>query len=197
MGDIWLIRHGETEWSRSGRHTGRTDLPLTAEGEKQAEHLRRRLARHAFAQVLTSPLQRARETCSLAGLGDVAVVDDDLQEWDYGAFEGRTSAEIQAEIPGWNLWTHGVHGGESVEQVGARAERCLARARAVGGDVALISHGHFLRVLTARWLGLPAVDGRLFALDPASLSVLGHEHAASVIRLWNEIPAGADSETQP
>jgi broad specificity phosphatase PhoE len=197
MGDLWLIRHGETEWSRSGRHTGRSDLPLTAEGERQAERLRRRLAGHAFAQVLTSPLRRARETCRLAGLGDVAVLDDDLHEWDYGAFEGRTSADIEAEVPGWSLWTHGVRGGESVEQVGVRAERSLARARAVGGDVALVSHGHLLRVLTARWLGLPAVDGRLFVLDPASLSVLGHEHEAAVIRLWNEASAGTDSETQP
>ncbi len=188
MGDLWLIRHGETEWSRAGRHTGRTDLPLTTGGERAAERLRGRLAGHAFALVLASPLKRAHDTCRLAGLGDGAALDGDLREWDYGAFEGRTSADIQAEIPGWSLWKDGVRGGESAAQVGARADRVIARARAAGGDVALFAHGHLLRVLAARWLGLPPTDGRLFALDPASLCVLGHEHEAPVVQRWNEVP---------
>jgi broad specificity phosphatase PhoE len=198
VGDLWLVRHGETEWSLSGRHTGRTDLPLTAEGERQAARLGPRLRRRAFAAVLTSPLRRARDTCRLAGLGDFAGLDEDLQEWDYGAYEGKTSAEIQAEVPGWTLWTHGVRAGESAEQVGARTDRVIARARAAGGDVALFAHGHVLRVLAARWLGLHPNDGRLFALDPTSVSVLGHEHEAPVLRLWNELPppAAGGSEAQ-
>jgi probable phosphoglycerate mutase len=189
MGELWLIRHGETAWSRSGQHTGRTDVPLTTEGERQAARLGRRLGGRAFALVLTSPLARARETCRLAGYGAVARSDPDLVEWDYGAYEGRTTAQIQEEAPGWNIWTGGVRGGESAEEVGARADRVLSRCTADEGDAALFAHGHVLRILAARWLGLPARSGRDFALDTASLSVLGHEHEHRVLRRWNERPA--------
>ena len=185
MGEIWLIRHGETAWSVSGQHTGRTEVPLTPEGVRQAEALGDRLAGKQFALVLTSPRARARETCRLAGLAGAAQVDDDLAEWDYGDLEGRTSAEIRGEIPGWTIWSGPVPGGETAAQVGARADRVLARARAAGGDVALFAHGHLLRVAAARWLGLPPAKGRLFALDTASVSVLGFEQNLPVIRSWN------------
>src|SRR5579872_6125029 len=151
---LWLIRHGETEWSLSGAHTGRTDIPLTPAGEAKAAAIGRYLNGRKFALVLTSPLQRARETCRLAGYGDVAQLEPDLMEWSYGAYEGRTSAEIRQEIPGWNIWINGVSGGETVEQVGARARRVIGRATAYEGDVALFAHGHVLRILTACWLGL-------------------------------------------
>jgi broad specificity phosphatase PhoE len=186
MRELWLIRHGETEWSRSGQHTGRTDIPLTAQGERQAALLGRRLAGRKFALVLTSPLGRARETCRLAGYGGVARDEPDVVEWDYGAYEGRTTAEIREEVPGWIIWKGGVRGGESADEVGARCDRVIARGADVDGDVALFAHGHVLRILAARWLGLPAVGGRHLALDTASLSVLGHEHEARVIRSWNE-----------
>ncbi len=182
---LWLIRHGETAWSLSGQHTGRTDIALTPHGVKQAELLAARLASKQFALVLTSPLQRARETCRLAGRA-LARVDDDLMEWDYGEFEGRTAADIRREIPGWNIWTSAPAGGETADQVGARADRVIARALAAGGDVALFAHGHILRILAARWLRSPAIDGRHFALDTASLSSLGDEHGERVIRSWNE-----------
>ena len=185
MGEIWLIRHGETAWSLSGQHTGRTDVPLTPEGVRQAEALGDRLAGKRFALVLTSPRARARETCRLAGLAGAAQVDDDLAEWDYGDLEGRTGAEIRADMPGWTIWSGPVPGGETAAQVGARADRVLARARAAGGDVALFAHGHLLRVAAARWLGLPPAEGRLFALDTASVSVLGLEQELPVIRSWN------------
>ena len=185
MGEIWLIRHGETAWSVSGQHTGRTEVPLTPEGVRQAEALGDRLAGKRFALVLTSPRARARETCRLAGLAGAAQVDDDLAEWDYGDLEGRTSAEIRGEIPGWTIWSGPVPGGETAAQVGARADRVLARAREVAGNVALFAHGHLLRVATARWLGLPPAEGRLFALDTASISVLGLEQGLPVIRSWN------------
>ena len=185
VGEIWLIRHGETAWSLSGQHTGRTEVPLTPEGVRQAEALGDRLAGKQFALVLTSPRARARETCRLAGLAGAAQVDDDLAEWDYGDLEGRTSAEIRGEIPGWTIWDGPVPGGETAAQVGARADRVLARARAAGGDVALFAHGHLLRVAAARWLGLPPAEGRLFALDTASVSVLGLEQELPVIRSWN------------
>ena len=185
MGEIWLIRHGETAWSLSGQHTGRTDVPLTPEGVRQAEALGDRLAGKQFALVLTSPRARARETCRLAGLAGAAQVDDDLAEWDYGDLEGRTSAEIRGEFPGWTIWSGPVPGGETAAQVGARADRVLARAREVAGNVALFAHGHLLRVATARWLGLPPAEGRLFALDTASISVLGLEQGLPVIRSWN------------
>jgi broad specificity phosphatase PhoE len=191
VGEIWLVRHGETAWSASGRHTGRTDIPLTDDGVRQAEALARRLAGARFALVLTSPLARARETCRLAGLAAAAEVDPDLAEWDYGALEGRTSAEIRGEIPGWTIWDGPVPGGETADQVGARADRVLARALEGGGDVALFAHGHVLRVTAARWLGLPATEGRLFALDTASVSVLGHEQEHRVVRCWNERCGGA------
>jgi len=187
---VWLIRHGETEWSRSGRHTGRTDIPLTAAGEAQAQALGRFLAGREFGLVLCSPLQRARETCRLAGYGDKAQVDPDLMEWWYGAYEGRTSTEIRQEIPGWNIWINGVRAGETVEQVGERARRVIERARAATGDVALFAHGHVLRILTACWLGLEPAAGRLFALDTACLSILGYEREIRVIERWNESPGG-------
>jgi broad specificity phosphatase PhoE len=183
--EIWVVRHGETEWSRLGRHTGRTDVPLTPAGIDQALALRARLAGHRFALVLSSPLQRAWETCRLSGLVDGARTADDLVEWDYGAYEGRTTAEIRGAVPGWSLWTDGVVGGEAVEEVGRRADRVIEQASAAGGDVALFAHGHLLRVLAARWLGLAPRDGRLFALGTASIGVLGHEHASRVMLRWN------------
>jgi broad specificity phosphatase PhoE len=186
MGELWLIRHGETAWSVSGQHTGRTDIALTARGETQARLLARRIAARPFDLVLTSPLRRARETCRLAGHLAAAQEDPDLVEWDYGAFEGRRGADIREEIPGWTIWSGGVPGGETVGQVGARADRVIARALAAGGDVALFAHGHLLRVLAARWLGRPATDGRYLALDTASLSRLGHEREQPVVRSWNE-----------
>ncbi|MGI8686634.1 MAG: histidine phosphatase family protein [Acidimicrobiales bacterium] len=181
-----LVRHGETAWTISGQHTGRTDIPLTDAGRHQAEKLAPRLAQRRFALVLTSPLSRARETCRLAGPGDVAVVSDDVLEWDYGAYDGRTTAEIRAEHPGWSLWTDGVPGGETAADVGRRADRVIQRLRAVEGDSAVFSHGHFLRVLAARWVDLPPTDGRLFALGPASISVLGWEREQPVFSLWND-----------
>jgi probable phosphoglycerate mutase len=183
--EIWIARHGETEWSRTGRHTGRTDVPLTAEGERQAAALARALGGRKFALVLSSPLSRAWATCRLAGYGDVAQPSDDLLEWDYGAVEGRTSADVRREQPGWTIWSRGVSGGEAIEDVAARAERVIARALAAGGDALLFSHGHLLRVLTARWLGLGPRDGRLFALGTASIGVLGFESATRVVRAWN------------
>jgi broad specificity phosphatase PhoE len=183
--EVVLVRHGETEWSRAARHTGRTDVPLTEAGVRDAEALGGALAAWRFELVLTSPLSRASETCRLAGLGDVAVPSDDLLEWDYGAYEGRTTAEIRAERPGWSLWRDGVPGGETAEQVGERADRVVAKLRASDGDAAVFAHGHLLRVLAARWLGLDPAEGRLLALDTASLSVLGYEREIPVIRLWN------------
>ena len=186
MPELWLIRHGETAWSRSGQHTGRTDIPLTPLGEQQAARLGRRLAGRKFALVLTSPLARARETCRLAGYGDVARLEPDLLEWDYGVYEGRTTAQIRQDAPGWTIWSATSGTGESADQVGARGERVIARCAGVAGDVALFAHGHVLRILTSRWLGLPASAGRYFALDAASLSMLGQEHDQRVIRLWND-----------
>jgi len=186
MGELWLVRHGETAWSVSGQHTGRTDIPLTPRGRQQAELLARRLMKKTFALVLTSPLARARETCQLAGQAAAAIVDPDLMEWDYGAYEGRTSADIRKEVPGWTIWSGGVRGGESADQVGERADRIIARATAVDGDAALFAHGHVLRILAARWLGFAASAGRYLALDTASLSKLGHEREQQVVRAWNE-----------
>jgi broad specificity phosphatase PhoE len=186
--EIWLIRHGETEWSLSGAHTGRTDIPLTAAGERQAEEIGRYLAERPFALVLTSPLQRAHETCRLAGYSGVAQMDPDLREWDYGAYEGRTSAQIQKNVPGWTIWTSPVPQGETIEQVAARARRVIERASEAGGDVALFGHGHLLRVLTACWLGLPPDAGKLFALGTASIGVLGYERETRVIARWNVLP---------
>jgi probable phosphoglycerate mutase len=183
---LWLIRHGETEWSRSGQHTGRTDIPLTATGERQAAALGRFLGQRPFSLVLTSPLRRARETCRLAGYGEAAVATDDLLEWDYGQYEGRTTAAIREERPGWSLWRDGVPGGETAAQVGGRARAVIERAVAAGGDVALFAHAHVLRVLTGCWLGLGPEAGRLVKLDTASISLLGHERETRVIAVWNQ-----------
>jgi probable phosphoglycerate mutase len=184
--EVVLVRHGETEWSRGGRHTGRTEVGLTEHGREQAEAVGAALRSSDFALVLTSPLGRALETCRLAGFGDRAVQRDELMEWDYGAYEGRTTAEIREERPGWTLWRDGVPGGESVEQVGARVDRVLDELRSLDGDALLFAHGHVLRVLTARWLELEPDAGRLFALDPATISRLGHERETAVVRLWNQ-----------
>ena len=185
-GELWLIRHGQTEWSATRRHTGRTDIALTPTGRRQAETLGRHLAGRPFALVLCSPLRRARETCRLAGYSDVATFTDDLLEWDYGAYEGRTTSEIRTEVPGWSIWTGSVPHGETIEQVGHRAERVMKQALAADGDVALFAHAHILRVLTACWLGLPPDAGRLFALATASVSVLGYERESRVISVWNQ-----------
>jgi broad specificity phosphatase PhoE len=181
-----LVRHGETEWSRSGKHTGRTDVPLTEEGRRQAEALRDALAGRELALVLTSPLGRALETCRLAGFGDRAEIRDELMEWDYGAYEGRTTPEVREELPGWTLWRDGVPGGETIDEVAARVDRVIEELRSIDGDALLFAHGHVLRVLTARWLGVDPHAGALFALDPATLSTLGYERETPVIRLWNE-----------
>lgn len=186
--EIWLIRHGETEWSRSGRHTGRTDVPLTRSGVGEAAGLRPRLGDRRFSLVLSSPLSRAWETCRLAGYGDAAVRTDDLLEWDYGAYEGRTAAEIRAEVPGWSLWVDGVPGGESVEQVAIRARRVIDQAVQGTGDGALFAHGHVLRILAACWVGLPPREGKLLVLGTAAISVLGWENGDRVIRTWNLLP---------
>lgn len=184
--EIVLVRHGETLWSRSGKHTGRTDIPLTDVGRRQSERVGDKVRGRRFDLVLASPLERAAETCRLAGLGQVAVFRDELMEWDYGAYEGRTTVEIRVEVPGWSLWRDGVPEGESAADVGRRADRVIAEVEPVDGDVALFAHGHVLRVLAARWLGLPPTEGRLFALDPATISILGYERETPVIRRWNE-----------
>jgi len=183
--EIWIVRHGETEWSRKGRHTGRTDAPLTAAGEREAMALRGRFGGRRFVLVLSSPLSRAWETCRLAGYGDVAGAEEDLREWDYGAYDGRTTSEIQRETPGWTIWEGEVPGGETGAEVGRRADRVIRRATEAGGDVALFAHGHILRVLAARWLGLVPTEGRLFALETSSIGVLGYERDVRVIRAWN------------
>jgi broad specificity phosphatase PhoE len=186
---IYMARHGETAWSLSGQHTGITDLPLTDRGERNARRLGERLQGLTFAKVFTSPLQRAARTCELAGFGAMAEVDRDLHEWNYGEYEGRRTAEILAERPGWQLFRHGCPGGESPDQIGARADRVVNRLRAIQGDVLLFSSGHFLRVLAARWLGLESAGGRYFLLSTASLGTLAYEHnnlSEPVIRLWND-----------
>ena len=183
---IWLVRHGETEWSASGQHTGRTDIPLTPLGERQAMALGKNLAGHKFALVLSSPLARARETCRLAGLGDSAEMTDDLREWDYGIYEGRRTADIRKEAPGWTVWNSSIPGGESLEQVAQRTRRVIDRAVGAPGDAALFAHAHVLRVLTACWLGLPPDAGRLLALGTASLNILGYERETRVISVWNQ-----------
>ena len=186
---VYMARHGNTAWTLSGQHTGLTDLPLTADGERNAARLGERLKGMTFAKVFTSPLQRASRTCELSGFGARAETDRDLVEWDYGHYEGLTSAEILRQNPDWQLFRDGAPGGESPEQVGARADRVVERVRRVAGDVLLFSSGHFIRVLTARWLALdPGTGGRYFLLNPASLSALSYEHNLSrpVIRLWND-----------
>jgi probable phosphoglycerate mutase len=187
---VYLARHGETSWSLSGRHTGLTDVRLTERGEEQARQLGARLRGLSLGRVFTSPLRRAARTCELAGLGGAARVDHDLVEWNYGDYEGRTSTEIRAGRPDWELFRDGCPGGETPDQVGARADRVVGRLRGNPGDVAVFSSGHFLRVLAARWVALEVVAGRCLALDTASLSALGYERSRSrpVIRLWNETP---------
>ena len=182
---LWLVRHGETEWTLSGQHTGRTDLPLTSVGEQQARDIGRLLRGQRFGAVLTSPLLRARETCRLAGYSDNAVVDPNLQEWDYGDYEGRTTAEIQEQRPAWSLWSDGVPGGESIQQVATRGQAVIDRVLAGSGGALLFAHGHILRILACRWLGLPPQDGRLFALATAALTTLGYEHETRVITRLN------------
>jgi probable phosphoglycerate mutase len=183
--EIVLVRHGETEWSRDGRHTGRTDVPLTDEGRRQARLAGDRLEGRAFERVLTSPLSRAAETCALAGLGDRAEPRDELMEWDYGDYEGLTTPQIRDKRPGWFLWRDGCPGGEGPDDVAQRVDRVVAELREARGDVAVFAHGHVLRVLTARWLGLGPEAGALFALATATLSMLGWERETAVIRLWN------------
>jgi probable phosphoglycerate mutase len=185
---VCLARHGETAWSLSGQHTGLTDLPLTERGERNARRLGERLKGLSFAGVLTSPLQRARRTCELAGFGGVAAVDPDLVEWNYGDYEGKNSAEIHAVRPGWQLFRDGCPGGESPAEVATRADRVVARVRAIGGNVLIFSSGHFLRTLGVRWLGVAPEGGRYLFLSTASLSALGYEHGPSdpVIRLWDD-----------
>jgi broad specificity phosphatase PhoE len=192
MGDalpvLYLARHGETAWSLSGQHTGLTDLPLTERGEHNARRLGERLKGLTFAKVFTSPLQRATRTCELAGFGGAAEVDRNLLEWDYGKYEGRRTVDIHKERPDWFLFRDGCPGGESPEQVGARADQVMNRIRSLQGDVIVFSSGHFLRVLAARWLGLPPGAGRYFLLSTASLSALSYEHNRSqpAIRLWDD-----------
>lgn len=183
--EIILVRHGATEWSQDGRHTGRTDVPLTAAGRAQAEALRPRVVGRDYALVLVSPLQRARETCRLVGLGADADVDDDLHEWDYGDYEGLTTAEIRRTRPGWVVFDDGAPGGETPEQVGARADRVIGRTDAVDGTVALVAHGHLLRVLAARWIGLPPAVGARLHLGTGTLSALGFEREIRVVQSWN------------
>jgi len=184
---VVLVRHGETEWTKSKQHTGRQDIPLDVEGRREAELLRHRLAAWPFARVLVSPLSRARDTCVLAGLGDRAELRPDLMEFDYGAYEGRTREDILRERPDWSLWRDGCPQGETVELVGVRVDRILSEVRAMDGDVALFAHGHVLRILAARWLHAAPSFGERLALSTASVSVLGREHAAEVIWLWNDV----------
>jgi broad specificity phosphatase PhoE len=186
--ELWLVRHGETEWSLSGAHTSRTDIPLTDHGRKRAEELRDYLMGTKFDAVFESPMQRARETCAIAGFGDQAVVEKGLVEWDYGVYEGKTTKEIQAEIPGWSVWKNDIVGGETVEHVGERADGVIARALAAapqGGKVALFAHAHILRILASRWIGLAATGGSLLALGTGSVSVMGWERETRVISSWN------------
>lgn len=182
--ELWMVRHGETEWSLSGQHTSRTDLDLTAEGKRRAVELTKKLGGKDFALVLSSPMKRALETAHLAAL--TPEIDESLREWDYGEYEGLTTLQIQKIDPGWTIWTKTPKGGETAEQVGARADRIIARARAVQGDVAVFGHGHMLRVLAARWLDLEPQAGRYFALSTGSVSVLGEERENRVVKLWNE-----------
>jgi len=183
--EVVLVRHGETEWTLSGRHTGHTDIPLTDRGREEARALAAELAGRRFALVLTSPLARAAETCRLAGLGEHACERDELKEWDYGAYEGRTTLDIRREQPGWTLWHDGVPAGETAAQLATRVDRVIVELRSAAGDAAVFAHGHVLRVLAARWLGLEPAAGRFFALDPATISILGYEREAPVVRAWN------------
>lgn len=185
---IVLVRHGETEWSESGQHTGRTDLPLVEAGREQARALAPALQEQAFGRVLSSPLRRARETCELTGFGPFVELREELHEWDYGEYEGLTTVQIRAERPDWDLWRDGCPGGESPGQVSARADRLLASLAEADGDVLAFAHGHILRVLSARWLEMPVDAGARLALGAGALSVLGHERETRVLEHWNEIP---------
>ena len=184
MADVWLVRHGETAWSRDRRHTSVTDLPLTEVGVEAAHAVGRRLTGHPFDLVLTSPRARARDTAALAGFPD-AIVDDDLAEWAYGSYEGLTTEQIRETVPGWTVWTHPSPGGETAADVQRRVDRVIGRARAVDGDVLLFGHAHALRVLAARWIGLEAVDGRRFRLETATISTLGYERTTPVVLRWS------------
>jgi probable phosphoglycerate mutase len=186
--EVLLIRHAATEWSVSGKHTGRTDVPLTEEGRENARRLAPKLAGRTFAAVLTSPLSRARDTAELAGIGGQAQVRDDLLEWDYGEYEGITTKEIRKTRPDWYLWRDGCPGGETADEVGARVDRVIAEVRSVDGDAALVAHGHVLRVLGARWVELPPQDGGRFALSTGTVSTLGWEREVPVFWRWNEAP---------
>jgi probable phosphoglycerate mutase len=186
--ELWLVRHGETEWSLSGQHTSRTDISLTEKGRERAEVLRDYLKETKFDAVFVSPMQRARETCAIAGFADQAVVENDLKEWDYGIYEGKTTAQIRAEVPNWSVWKDPIIDGETVEHVGERADAMIARALAsapAGGKVALFAHAHILRILAARWLLLAATGGSLFALGTGTVSVLGWERETRVVQSWN------------
>jgi probable phosphoglycerate mutase len=187
---VVVVRHGETEWSMSGRHTSRTDLPLIDEGRRRAEGLAEALSEWTFAVVLSSPLRRARETCEIAGFASQAQIDDDLREWGYGDYEGLTTPEIRSENPDWSLWRDGCPGGEQPSEVAARTDRVLARLAAADGDGLVFAHGHVLRVLAARWLSLEAAFGARLALGAGAISVLGHERETRVIERWNRVPAG-------
>ena len=184
--EILLARHGETEWSVSGQHTGKTDIPLTDEGRRQAELLGRRLREREFAAVLSSPLQRALETCRLSGFGDRCETRNELLEWDYGEYEGATTLHIRETVPGWTVWTHPVPGGETAAEVGARVDRVVEELTALEGDAVIFAHGHLLRVLGARWIGLAPEGGALLALSTGTLSVLGWERERRVVRVWND-----------
>lgn len=188
--EVYLIRHGETEWSVNGRHTGLTDLPLTANGRRIASTLRHALVRENFALVLTSPLQRARETCELAGFAGRAQVDRDLMEWNYGSYEGLTTTEIRALVPGWLLFRDGCPGGENPDHVGARVDRLISHVRDVAGNVALFAHGHLFRVFAARWIGLPVLAGSNFLLDTATLNILGYYREVPAVHRWNAMLTG-------
>jgi probable phosphoglycerate mutase len=183
---VFAIRHGETVWSLSGQHTGTTDIPLTDNGRQLAERMRPVLAKQTFGLVLSSPMQRAQETCRLAGLVDKAIIDADLAEWNYGKYEGLTTEQIHEAAPGWMIFRDGCPGGEAPEQVAARMDRVIARSRAVKGNVALFAHGHAVRVLMVRWIGLPALDGQHFMLDTGTLSVLGYYGDVPTVQVWNE-----------
>jgi probable phosphoglycerate mutase len=187
--EIFLVRHGQTEWSANGRHTSRTDLPLLEEGQARARALGAELDRHKFALVLCSPLRRARETCELAGFGEDAVVFEDLREWDYGDYEGLTTPQIREDRPDWNLWRDGCPDGEQPDEVGARADRVLDRLRSAEGDALAFAHGHIFRVIAARWIELPASGGARLKLKAGAVCALGFERETPVISLWNETPA--------
>jgi len=184
---VYLLRHGETEWSISGQHTGNTDISLTPNGRKQATLLGERLKSHDFKEIFTSPLKRAYETCELAGLLKKAKIEPDLKEWDYGDYEGLTTNQIHKQSPDWNLFSHGAPGGESLVDISARATKILFKIKSCHGDVAIISHGHFLRILAAKWLELSSSEGKHLALFPASLSILGFERDTPALELWNDI----------